>query len=197
MLSTSVSAMPAARPAEPDAQRRARLLDVALATFLRYGFRKTSMEEVARAAGLSRQGLYLHFPTKDDLFREVVRHALTAGLASVRASLGDAAATLEARLVSAFDAWTGRFVGMLGGDVIDLHDAITQYGSLIAEYEEHVVDAISRALRPHRRAGLTARQLAETLAATARGLKHDCRTRADFRDRIAIAVRALCAPAPD
>ena len=34
--------------------RRRRLLDAALNTFLRYGFRKTSMEEVARAAKLSR-----------------------------------------------------------------------------------------------------------------------------------------------
>jgi len=42
---------------DPDDLRRRRLLDVALATFLRFGFRKTSMEEVARAAGLSRQGL--------------------------------------------------------------------------------------------------------------------------------------------
>jgi AcrR family transcriptional regulator len=45
------------------------LLDASLSAFLRYGFRKTSMEEVARASHISRQGLYLHFQTKEDLFR--------------------------------------------------------------------------------------------------------------------------------
>ena len=47
-----------------DDPRRSRLLEAALGVFLRYGYKKTSMDEVARAADLSRQGLYLHFATK-------------------------------------------------------------------------------------------------------------------------------------
>src|SRR5262245_61948983 len=132
---------------DPDDVRRRRLLDVALATFLRFGFRKTSMEDVARAAGLSRQGLYLHFATKDDLFGEVVRHGLATGLAAAHARLRSADAELEARLIDAFDAWIGRFAGMLGGDVGDLHEAIVQYGPLIAEHDEQFVDAVARVLR--------------------------------------------------
>ena len=31
----------------------------------RYGFKKTSMDDVAQAAGVSRQGLYLYFDTKE------------------------------------------------------------------------------------------------------------------------------------
>jgi AcrR family transcriptional regulator len=185
---------------DPDDARRRRLLDVALATFLRFGFRKTSMEEVARAAGLSRQGLYLHFATKDDLFGAVVRHGLATGLDAANAELRNHDATLEARLLGAFDAWVGRFVGMLGGDVADLEEAIAQYGPLIAEHEEHFVDAVARALRAspvaaaYKPVGISARQLADTLAATARGLKHSCRTQPEFRERMAIALRALCVP---
>ena len=48
-----------------DDPRRSRVLEAALGVFLRYGFRKTSMDEVARAADLSRQGLYLQFATKE------------------------------------------------------------------------------------------------------------------------------------
>ena len=43
----------------------------ATAIFLRYGFKKTSMDDVAQAAGVSRQGLYLYFDTKDFLFRRL------------------------------------------------------------------------------------------------------------------------------
>jgi TetR/AcrR family transcriptional regulator of autoinduction and epiphytic fitness len=184
-----------------DEARRRRLLDVALATFLRYGFRKTSMEEVARAAGLSRQGLYLQFANKDALFASVVRHALTTGLEAAREALREADASLEARLVAAFDGWIGRFVGALGGDLADLEEVIAQYGPVIAEHEDEFADAVARTLRgspvaaPQRAAGITARQLADTLLATARGLKHGCATREAFRERMAIAVRALCAAA--
>ena len=43
-------------------------------------------------------------------------------------------------------------------------------------------------------AGLNARQLAETLQATGRGLKHSCASRAEFGERMGVAVRALCLP---
>ena len=48
--------------------RREALLEAAVGVFARYGFRKTSMDEVARAAGVSRQGLYLLLcaPRRDD-----------------------------------------------------------------------------------------------------------------------------------
>ena len=45
---------------ETDTRQEA-VLEAAVGVFARYGFRKTSMDEVARAAGVSRQGLYLQF----------------------------------------------------------------------------------------------------------------------------------------
>jgi AcrR family transcriptional regulator len=41
-----------------DRTRQERVLAAALEVFGRYGFRKTSMDEVARSADISRQGLY-------------------------------------------------------------------------------------------------------------------------------------------
>lgn len=187
-------------PAADDIRQR-RLLDAALATFARFGFRKTSMEEVARAAHLSRQGLYLHFSTKEDLFREVVRHFLDTGLDGARLRLGDPNGTVEERLIGAFDEWVGRYVGMIGADVTDLSEASDALvGPLVSEREERFLDHVTKTIRatklPHayKPAGLTARQLAETLHATARGLKHGCPSRAAFQQRFAVAVKALCMP---
>ena len=57
-------------PTEISAARHESLLQAAFGVFLRYGYKKTSMDDLARAAGLSRQGLYLHFANKDALFND-------------------------------------------------------------------------------------------------------------------------------
>ena len=50
----------------------ARILDAAEACIRRYGIRRTSMQEVARAAGFSRAWLYRHFPDKESLVSAVL-----------------------------------------------------------------------------------------------------------------------------
>jgi AcrR family transcriptional regulator len=47
---------------EAAAARPAAIIEAATGIFLRYGFKKTSMADLASAAGLSRQALYLYFP---------------------------------------------------------------------------------------------------------------------------------------
>lgn len=68
---------PAARPDE--------LLAAALAVFGERGFRQTTLEEVAARAGVSKGTVYLYFASKDDLFRAVVEHNVTAMLEPVEA----------------------------------------------------------------------------------------------------------------
>jgi TetR/AcrR family transcriptional regulator, regulator of autoinduction and epiphytic fitness len=187
--------------AAADDIRRRRLLDAALATFMRFGFRKTSMEEVARAAHLSRQGLYLHFSTKEELFRATVRYALETAFQAASERLEDGEASLEQKLSGAFEQWIGRYVGMIGADVADLQEASDLLlGPVMAEHETLFLEAVTRAIRTSRLpaaykpAGITARQLAEILAAAARGLKHTCTSPPNFADHFATTVRALCLP---
>ena len=53
-----------AAEAEPADARQAAVLDAAVGVFARYGFRKTSMDEVARAAGVAFEGLDEHLMLK-------------------------------------------------------------------------------------------------------------------------------------
>ncbi len=198
-MRTDVSEASDAQKTETDARRR-KLMDAALTVFLRFGFRKTSMDEVARAAGVSRQGLYLHFATKEELFRASVQHLLDSALAEVAGALGDGEAPLEKRLVGAFDAWLGRFVGAFGGNAADLAAAANEHvGPMLAEREGAFVEMVAKALRSaglvaaYRPAGLTARQLADTLYAAGRGLKY-ATTREAFLEGMTVAVRAMCLP---
>lgn len=190
---------PEDRGAAGEARRR-RLEEAALGVFLRYGFRKASMDEVARAAGVSRQALYLHFAAKEDLFCAAVRRFFDDAMAGATAALGAPARPLEARLAAAFDAWVGPYLGAAGEGAADLVEAtLSLAGALVAERESAFVDAVAAAMRrgglaaAYRPARLSARQLAETLYATARGLKHGA-TRDRFSQAMSVAVRAMCLP---
>ncbi len=63
----------------------------ALAVFGRYGYRRTSMDLIAKAAGISRPTLYQHFSGKDDIFRVAGER-----VADELISAAEAAATADA-----------------------------------------------------------------------------------------------------
>lgn len=63
--------MPKAKDPELDEKRRKQILEAALRCFLSFGFSKTSMDDIAREAGVSRPLVYLKFKNKDDVFAGV------------------------------------------------------------------------------------------------------------------------------
>ncbi len=56
----------------PAAERRRQLLDVAVDVFAEHGLHGASMNQVARAAGVTKPVLYQHFRSKHELYREVL-----------------------------------------------------------------------------------------------------------------------------
>ena len=54
--------------------RKTAAVEAATVVFLRYGYARTTMAELAAAAELSRPTLYELFPGKDDLFAAVIEH---------------------------------------------------------------------------------------------------------------------------
>src|ERR1700676_1570258 len=65
----------APRAQEP-AERRAAILDAALAEFAARGFADTRLDDVARHAGIAKGTIYLYFRDKENLFQELVRAKL-------------------------------------------------------------------------------------------------------------------------
>jgi AcrR family transcriptional regulator len=55
---------------------RDKILSVANKLFSRFGFHKTSMDEIAKIARKAKGSLYYHFASKEDLFKEVVSKEL-------------------------------------------------------------------------------------------------------------------------
>ncbi|WP_407155368.1 TetR/AcrR family transcriptional regulator [Bradyrhizobium sp. STM 3557] len=67
-----------------------RILDAAMRVFRRQGFRRSTIEQAAEEAGLTRQALYHHFPSKEALFRGAIarfyERALAAEIEAARAA---------------------------------------------------------------------------------------------------------------
>jgi AcrR family transcriptional regulator len=66
--------------------RPAEILESALSAFADKGFAAARLDDIARAAGVAKGTLYLHFETKEDLFRAVVRNAIAPQIDAIKAS---------------------------------------------------------------------------------------------------------------
>jgi AcrR family transcriptional regulator len=83
--------------AEDLAELEARLIRVARQRFIANGYGATSMNEVAKAARVSKGTLYARFPSKADLFRAIIDEQIQQTGMGVR-RLGPRPKTLEAAL---------------------------------------------------------------------------------------------------
>jgi AcrR family transcriptional regulator len=171
-----------------DEGRRERVLASALDTFARYGYRKTSMEDVARAADISRPGLYLLFGSKKDLFTAAVTQALGRALAAVAEVLADTTRPVRDRLLDAFDQWTGRYIGAMSREVYSLAEEYPDLlGPITAEYPPRFAALLEAALLDAATVSRSA-AITQTLISTSIGIKYQVTTRAAFLERLATAI---------
>jgi AcrR family transcriptional regulator len=78
---------PGARWRRRKAARPAEILAAALASFAERGFAATRLEDVAARAGVTKGTLYLYFPSKEELFKAVVRQSLVPNIARAETML--------------------------------------------------------------------------------------------------------------
>lgn len=182
--------------------RQAAIVDAAAGVFLRYGYKKTTMEDIARTVGISRQALYLHFSTKEAVFKAMVSRTLEAMRTEASAALSRDDRDIEERLLGAFMAIHGKAIGAayLGELMATMIELV---GPVFDQVEKAVVSEVADALDAAgiatrwNEAGVSAGDLAANLSATSDGLKRSVTTPAEYLDRMRIAVRIVCrAPPP-
>jgi AcrR family transcriptional regulator len=84
------------------------LLDAALALFVEKGFAATRSEEVAVRAGVSKGTLYLYFPSKEELFKAVVRQNLSTLIAEGQGLVDGFEGSTSELLTCLMEAWWTR-----------------------------------------------------------------------------------------
>ncbi len=81
-----------------------------LTTFAQYGFRKTSMEEIANAVGVSRQSIYKKFGSKEKCYEWTIHTYLSDMYTRIFSALGNNELPPLRTLINVFDILIGEAV---------------------------------------------------------------------------------------
>ena len=90
-------------------ERRAAILDSALAVFAERGYHASSIDDIAREGGVSKALIYEHFSSKQQLYAELLEQHAGELFERLAAAMDQAANTGAARLATGLDAFY-RFV---------------------------------------------------------------------------------------
>lgn len=97
------------------ADRQDMILDAAFHAFATYGYRRTTMDDIARGVGLSRSALYLHYRNKEDVFRTLADRYFSEAMVAMETALMAPGQTPEQALIAAFVAKDGKFMDVVLG----------------------------------------------------------------------------------
>lgn len=130
-------------------QKTTHILDTALPVFVRFGFRKTTMADIARAAGISRASLYLSFNSKEDLFRAGSARAHRRTMTEVEAALQGQGSVFD-RIEAAVATFQRELIVPLGAsadarELFEINMALA--ADITLEARARFLDLLSLALR--------------------------------------------------
>jgi len=171
------------------------ILKASFTNFLQYGFRRTSMEDIASSIGISRAALYLHFKNKQEIFRSLSHQLQDEGLNSAEIALNQEN-TLEQRLIEAFEsrhlveAFDSIYSSVHGEEIIDTNNSIAADISLAAQtrFQQMLVESLQQAEANKeinmKKTGLEIKDAVELLMLAANGLKTPPPSAEVFRIRL-------------
>jgi AcrR family transcriptional regulator len=188
-----------------------RILDAAMRVFRRHGFRRSSIEQAAEEAGLTRQALYHHFSSKEALFRGAIERlyeqALAAEAAAAKAA-EEADRDLADVIVAEIDTRFGVLFAELEGsphleELFSEHLAQARdlYQTYSTRFGDEVAGTIARVCRARKLklvGGVTIEELARCVEMAIHGTKSaypSMRPADAFLKQLAMMLRMLIAGA--
>ena len=157
------------------ASREEQIEGVALKLFIRHGFRKVRMGDIAEACDLSRPSLYAVFPNKEAIFAAIVQRHTRANLASTEKQL-KALKGVKARLECIFEVWIieGYVMAAASENAAELSTCAPRFAPEATDLmwtavESQIVETLRTDSKKQRDPAIT--ELAHVLALAAKGTK--------------------------
>ncbi|SON55181.1 Toluene efflux pump ttgABC operon repressor [Hartmannibacter diazotrophicus] len=179
---------------DPATIRRSNIVAAATPIFLRYGFARTTMADIAKVSRLTRPTLYLTFPDKESVFQAVVETMIEAKMTQIRQGISDLA-SFEERLLYACNAWAAEGYELVQAhpDAQDMFDL--GFKSVCAGYqafEDLIADIICQ---PAQRSAvdMPSAKIARSIVYALKGFKDIAADGADLRALIATHVAVVSA----
>ena len=186
-----------------DDAKRLRILGGALKVFTAYGFARTTMDDIAKAAELSRPSLYLVFRNKTDIYRAIATCVLEEIVQRAGAALAGDGTLLERldRLIESalYELLKDIEESPHGSELMDIRNALA--ADLFAQWRAEMLDLLESAIANEAERNkadladreLTPRAIAETFLDALEGMKprvsdpqqHLCAARSNARVLVA------------
>ncbi|WNG25930.1 TetR/AcrR family transcriptional regulator [Cystobacter fuscus] len=136
-------------------EAREAVLSAAGEIFGRFGFKKASVEDIARLAGIGKGTVYLHFESKEALFEAVLRQSLTQAAVELHRRV-ERAETPEAKLKAFFEGKVARALQVANQGALSAEHALEMAKAgkrVVAEFQERDIDLVTSILKAGRDAG--------------------------------------------
>lgn len=170
--------------------KKLRIINAAKGVFLKYGYRRVTMNDLAEAAGMSRPALYLVFPKKEDVFCGVVREMargiseeVSRGMESIKLPLEKLKFVCEVWMVRPFD-WVNE-----SPEAKEVFESSHEFAGeavneSLAVFERDLASVIELLPKGALSKGVSHSHAARLLAGAIMGIKKNCRTSNELRREI-------------
>ena len=153
------------------------VLDAAQAQFLRYGFRRVTMADIASGASISRPALYLLFDNKEAIFNGVYARYVDQALSEIEGEIENLA-DIAAKLSFAAEVWIVRPYELLhdtpeGRELTECSYEFTAelVDASYRRFETIIETALSQSSSGSNSRAMTPAALAQVFALSLRGIK--------------------------
>jgi AcrR family transcriptional regulator len=176
-----------------ETDKRDRILNAAQTLFVRYGVKRTSIDDVAREAGIAKGTVYLSFGSKAELFAAIADRLCANTFADAQRIVLEAAPLTE-RLVGILDCYIGASHRLVAqsphiAELTASKEALS--ASVFDTLDEHICSLLGALLSE---AGITRDGATDMFLAAGRGTLHtgDCAEQ-PYRARLTAMVDTLMA----
>ena len=180
-------------------ERDHRIIEAAQKVFTRYGVSKTTMNDIAREAGIARQTLYNAYPGKEEVLRATVEHVSDQTFQAVQKAWTDAA-TFSQKLDIFFELVPLKWYDIVKSspDAADLLEGLHAVAKQeLSRDAARWVDAFSELLSKHAphlsTVGQNQEHIAEFIHSTSINAKYNVGSRAVLESRLSILKKSVLA----
>ena len=169
-------------------EKKSKILNAGKCLFLRYGYKRVSMNDIAEAAGISRPALYLVFKNKEEIFESAYKQWVDEKIFEIEEK-AETLSTAEEKLRLAFELGVVLPIEAMKAspelkELVECNFGFAQQ-SLNNGYRKFE-NAVERFLNPIGQAGFTesswtAQRAAHLLVSAVRGFKQTAETSEELR----------------
>ncbi len=174
-----------------DDPRQAAILRSAFQAFSTYGFRKTSMDDIAKGAGMSRPAVYMHYKNKQDIIRKLTALHYEEKISAVAQALQQAGSVphiVGQAIRVQSDGMAAILASPHGVEMLDATKSM--YTDIVEQGEAKLTELYASWLTHEDAAGRVrlpdgAKETARTITASLKGIKLTTSSAEEFERRIA------------